>query len=385
MTIIIFLFILSFVVLIHEFGHFIIAKKFGVRVHEFGIGFPPRLCKLFTWKETDFTLNLLPLGGFVAMDGEISDESMANDQDKTATEKHLLAGRFDRKKPWQKFLVILAGPIANFLLGALVFVILFGVEGIPVKQTGRVFIEYVEENSPAEAAQLQAQTEILTFESSQSGLVEINDTQTLIDLIAASAGTTVQLTTSGLCDDAGACQEISVPYTVALRLAADTPAGSGILGVSLSEYRTVFYPWYQQIFLSIYHGFTESLWSAGQLLSGLGQALGNLFSGQKSNLVVMGPVGIVSQLQQQHTFEDGFLAVLQFIGILSINLGVMNLLPIPALDGGRLVLIVLEKFIGRRKIAKVEIGLNYFGFIFLILLTIIITSKDIWRIFTQGG
>ena len=96
---------------------------------------------------------------------------------------------------------------------------------------------------------------------------------------------------------------------------------------------------------------------------------------------MMGPVGIVSSLNRYQTFSAGFLAILSFAGVLSLNLGIINLLPIPAVDGGRLVLIVAEKFVGRRTIAKIEAGLNYAGLVLILLLSLLITLKDVWRIF----
>lgn len=96
----------------------------------------------------------------------------------------------------------------------------------------------------------------------------------------------------------------------------------------------------------------------------------------------MGPVGIVSELTRQQTFAAGFLAIIQFTALLSLNLGLINLLPIPAVDGGHLLLIILEKICGRSRIAKIESGINYAGIVFLIILTILITGNDIWRIFS---
>lgn len=372
-TIIIFILILSFVVLVHEFGHFIVAKKCGVKVKEFGIGFPPRITKLFTWQETDFTLNWLLLGGFCAMEGELSDEETVD-----------ISGSFDHKKIWEKFLIIFAGPGMNFLLGALVFIIIFGTQGIPVAQKNRVFLESIEPESPAAAVGLQAQTQILTIESSQSGLVKINTIDDLSNFIATHRGELVEIRTTGACDAAGNCEEKLFVAQTYLRTLAETPTGSGSLGITMSQYRTVFYPWYQQIPYSIQAGFKQSFQSAKELILGLAKGLTSLFMRQKSDLVVMGPVGIVSQLDRYQTFSAGWLIMLQFVGILSLNLGIMNLLPLPALDGGRIILLFLEKIFGRHKIAKFAGALNYFGFIFLILLTLLVTGQDILRLF-QGG
>lgn len=399
MTVIIFLLILSFVVLVHELGHFLLAKKFGVWVKEFGIGFPPRISKLFTWQNTDFTLNWIPLGGFCAMDGELENPAVEEQKPPEKAEKpakNLLAPalkkssaaekakKFDYKKPWQKFFIIVAGPMMNLLLGTIIFIIVFSVEGVPEKQSGAVYIEGIAHDSAAAQTQLQAQTRILTLESSTSGLIQAIDNQTVIDFVETHRGELVEIITSGPCASNGECSPELIKAQVYIRTAEETPLGEGALGVILSEYRIVFYPWYKQIPLSVAAGFIESWYSTKDLLIGLGQALGDLIIGEESEMVMMGPVGIVSQLDRHQTFQHGWLAILQFIGILSINIGVINLLPIPALDGGRIILIILEKCFGREKIARFEVGLNYFGFIFLITLTILVTSQDIWRIF-QGG
>ena len=137
-TIIIYLLILSVLVIAHEFGHFSVAKFFHVRVDEFGIGFPPQLCELFRWKGTNFVLNLLPLGGYVNLAGETApaqEDRCSHTKTNTDTADQTL---FYHKPAWLRFLVILAGPVVNLFLAALVFVLAYGVWGIPRKVTGQV-------------------------------------------------------------------------------------------------------------------------------------------------------------------------------------------------------------------------------------------------------
>ena len=118
------------------------------------------------------------------------------------------------------------------------------------------------------------------------------------------------------------------------------------------------------------------------MITGLFKAIGSVFTNKKdSEVILMGPIGMASELSRQRTFEDGIMSILAFAGLLSLNLGVVNLLPIPALDGGRLALIIAEKFVGRSRIAKVELTLNYIGMIFLLGLSALIAGNDIWRIF----
>jgi regulator of sigma E protease len=170
---------------------------------------------------------------------------------------------------------------------------------------------------------------------------------------------------------------------VYLRTPEQTPPGEGALGIAFQEYDFVFYPWYQQIIFGIGKGFAQSFEMIVLILDSLGQLVLRLFTDQKTAtaLDVVGPVGMVNQIQKQGLFEGSPLNIIQFAAILSVNLGIMNLLPFPALDGGKLVLIGASKLFGRRKIAKIEGYLELIGFALLILLMLIVTTRDVWQLF----
>ncbi len=412
LTIILFILILSLVVLIHELGHFLTAKKFGVKVTEFGIGFPPRICKIFTWQGTDFTLNWLPLGGFCAMEGEASQEEEIEKTTKKTTKKEDIkaaenetinvvkstkkktiaqkntdkSGLFEVKTTWQKILIILAGPVFNFILGALAFVIIFAIQGIPSHEPTQVIITHVQSDSPADLADLTPDLQIYSLTNSAgSQSSQITKAQEVVDFVQNNQGQEIILQTLPMtCQNPIDCPADLQNHTIILNHLSESNPQTGALGITMSEYGVKFYPWYQHLPLSIYHGFIQSFQAITELLSGLISAIQSLFLDQESQIAVMGPVGIVTQLEETQLFQNGIIATIQFIGILSLNLGVINLLPLPALDGGTIILLLIEKFLGKAKVGPVRNFLNYFGLIALILLSIIITGQDIWRIFSQN-
>ncbi len=373
-TIIIFLLILSLLVISHELGHFLVAKFFGVRVDEFGLGFPPTIKRLFTWRGTDFVLNLLPIGGYVNLAGENAspDEEERPDNDDPTL--------FCRQAAWKRFLVILAGPLVNIILAMFIFMIVYGVAGIPKEFADKVFIEGVQEKSSAEQAGLPVGAQVLFVQATDSAQIAITKNEQLMGFVADHVGQNIILTVQPDCEQ-GICHGEIATYEAYLRCSEERLFGEAALGVSLTQYQDMHYPLYKQIPLGIYHGVKRSFSMAWEMLENLGLYFRQLFHREPKTIDMMGPVGIVSSLNRYQTFSAGFLAILSLAGVLSLNLGIINLLPIPAVDGGRLVLIVAEKFVGRRTIAKIEAGLNYAGLVLILLLSLLITLKDVWRIF----
>ena len=376
-TIVIFAMILVVIVVIHELGHFLVARLFDVYAPEFGIGFPPRMCKLFRWRETQFVLNWLPIGGYVNLAGE---GAPGTDGQEIEVDKDIPASRlFSSKSAWQRFLIILAGPAMNLFLAIFLFMWAYGFLGIPVQLNDGVMITDVEADSPADFANLQAGDKIIAVSDATGDESLVFDMNEFIVYVNAHRGQAISLQTVNDCHEL-VCDGEPNWHTVVIRTLEETPAGSGSLGVVLSSTVDVFYPWYQHIPLSVYYGAKQSLYFAKSILGGLAQGVANLFRPQESELVLMGPIGMVSELNQPKTFSRGILEILSFAGLLSVNLAVVNLLPIPAVDGGRLVLILLEKLVGRARIAKIEYSLNYVGLVFLFGLMLVITGKDVWRL-----
>ncbi len=314
---------LSLLIVVHELGHFWAAKYFKMPVEEFGIGFPPRLFSKIKGG-TRYSVNALPLGGFVKLHGELEDAG---------------AGSFINQKPWKRVIVLLAGVCMNFAAGWLIFSIVFWAGVPPI-----IVITQLTPGSPAAEAGLQ-QGDILRT------ALDING---FIHFINEHKGKEIVLNV----ERAGKELQVSIIPRV------NPPVGEGALGVALQGGgvpRAGF-------FAGLYRG----LVMAGVIAWSVVQGLGSLFSAPEN---IVGPVGIFSIAVS--TGKIGFVYVLQLLGVISLNLAVLNLLPIPALDGGRLLFIIIEKLRGKPFYAHTERHANAIGFMFLIALIVGITVKDI--------
>ncbi len=368
MAALIFILILSALVIIHESGHFLSAKRNGIKVKEFGLGYPPRVLKLFNWQGTIFSLNLIPFGGFVQMEGENGPENDSHDKDS-----------FYEKSKKARLEVILAGVFFNFVFGILAFAIVFYQMGIPKQLTGQARIQDVVENSPAAKANLVSNTNILAFKVDEQW-VEMMDISKVQSFAAQHLGETVSIRTSLPCDQE-ICPKEFQESSIYLRTKEETPAGEGSMGITFSDVIFKSYPWYLMPFMTIFYAFEQSFNLGILIIQSLGQLVVDLFAGRGVQQEIAGPIGIIDQASSFGFFDGGFLSILNFAAILSINLGIMNLLPIPALDGGRAVLVILEKFFKRKSIDNVANYLNYFGYISLLALMIVVSFNDIRNIF----
>ncbi|MBP7768223.1 site-2 protease family protein [Candidatus Woesebacteria bacterium] len=369
MTIIALILLLSFLVIIHELGHLFAAFWAKIKVEEFGIGYPPMARKLFVWNGVPFTLNWIPFGGFVRMTGE--DENTTNHTEKGK-------GHFHSASVFRRLVVILAGASVNFIFGVLAFSIAFSVMGIPVfLSTAR--IGFVAPDSPAAAAHLPTDVDIIAFEADGSRMAITNSTQ-VISYVNEHRGKTVTVVTTGPCTGT-TCAEKAQEFTTYLRTEAETPQGQGSLGIAFKEYEMQFYPWWQMPFRGTWFGILQALDLGNQIITALRTlAVTVVFNGQVPSELA-GPVGIVHQAQSAGLLSQGWLAVLSFAGMLSINLAVMNVLPIPPLDGGKAAFTILEPFVADRYLRTAEYWVNYVGYIALLALILVITARDVFRIF----
>lgn len=370
--IIIFVLILSFLVLIHELGHFFVAKWAKVKVLEFGLGYPPKIHKLFTWKGTDFTLNWIPFGGFVRLAGE----DLAPEQKLELENDKKQKGLFFKAKISHKLLIILAGASVNFLFGFLAFSFVFSIMGIPQPiDTAR--ISGLAPNSPASKADLPVDYEISKIVIGEQ-VYQIKTAEQAVKTITDNRGQDAELTLTGPCQGLE-CQSDQKTYKVYLRTEAETPEGSGSLGVAFDSIAVVKYPWYQMPFKGAWYGFEQALFMSKEIFFALGK-LGQEIGRGQAPKDLAGPVGIVYQAQTTGLMSQGWAMVLNFAGLLSVNLAIMNVLPIPPLDGGRALLILLEKVFDKKKLAKLEYYLNYGGYLLLLGLIVVVTFQDIARI-----
>ncbi len=368
LTIIIFVVLLGLLVFVHELGHFLTAKRNGIRVEEFGFGFPPRLGGFvkdettgkykMVWgnkempsHQTVYSLNWIPLGGFVKIAGEDGHDT---------SDPESFAG----KPAWMRIKVLAAGVFMNFLFAwfLLSLVLMIGLpQPIEPSEHGKypgekIQILQVVSGTPAESMGLKAGDEILSINGQ-----EITVMDQVSQEIAGHKGETITVSV----DRFGEKLSLSgAPRTT-------YPATEGALGISFSETAVVSYPWYE----AIYRGALTTYNITVAIFDAFGKMLLSLFGAEKTALDVTGPVGIVYLTKQMS--DLGLPYLLQFAALLSINLGIINILPIPALDGGRILFILIEKLKGSPVSHKVENAIHQVGFILLLLLMLLVTLRDV--------
>ncbi|MFZ1655056.1 MAG: RIP metalloprotease RseP [Candidatus Moraniibacteriota bacterium] len=371
LTILIFALVLGVLVFVHELGHFLVARMNGIKADEFGFGFPPRILGIVkddangryklvrgntevVSPHTVYSLNWIPLGGFVKIKGEDRDSTQEADS---------FAGR----SAWTRIRVLGAGVVMNFLLAWVLFSIVLMI-GFPeqidpaerTKYTDTdIQILQVQPNTPAEEIGLKAGDVILALDA-----LPIVSLDTVSSYIREHRGQVITVTVRR------GGQEMIVSGTP--RVVA--PEGEGALGISFSETAIVRYPWYQAIQL----GFEQTYGKTIEILKALGGLVASLFTGAKTEMDIAGPVGIVTLTKQMS--ELGIAYLLYFAAILSINLGIINILPIPALDGGRILFVLIEKIKGSPVSTHIEGYIHQIGFILLLLLMVLVTLNDIIRL-----
>jgi regulator of sigma E protease len=347
---------LALLVLVHEFGHFLAAKKNGVRVEEFGFGFPPRLFGIRKG-ETLYSINALPIGGFVKLYGEEYHETKNH---KSQITEHK-SKAFVYKHPLQKAVIIIAGVLGNFLLGWVLISFLF-TQGVPTP-INKVLVERVLPGSPAFTAGLHEKDLIYKAVIDKKEF-KITSSSDLISLSKKYAGKDMIISV----------ERESKQYSFILTARVKPPQGEGPLGIVITSFMEKRYPWYQAPFYGLVEAFNITKKIAIELLSTLFQVL----TFQKPSVEVAGPVGIARYTGQAIKFGKN--AVLELIALLSLNLAIINILPFPALDGGRLVFALYEWVTKRRINHKIEQYVNLFGIMTLLTLAALITINDIVKL-----
>jgi regulator of sigma E protease len=327
-TLIASIFVFGLLIFFHEVGHFLAARANGIEVLELAIGFGP---KLLGWRrnKTDYSLRLFPLGGFCRMLGESPEEAGR-------------PGSFTEKSPGRRALVLAAGPAMNLLLALLLFFIIFfffvGVQQLDSTSIGAVLPE-----TPAAAAGLQEGDKITAINGEA-----VDNWTDLVKAIANKPGEKISLT-------AKRSGEIKVFHLTA----GTDPDGSGKIGVSpqLERYR-------------LWGALGTSFERFGFIIASIGQ----VFTGQ-APLDVTGPVGIIKIVGD--AAQTGLVNLLWLTGLISISLGLINLLPVPALDGGRLLFVIIEALRGRPLDPEKEGLIHFIGFLLLIALILLVTYNDL--------
>jgi len=367
-------FILAFgvMVFLHELGHFLAGKLFKVEIEEFGIGLPPRMIKLFTWGGTLFSLNWLPFGAFVKPKGEFENDASS--------------GGFKSAKPWQQLLIFVSGPLMNLLTAFVIYIVCFLQIGYPDQTT--VLIDRVEPSSPAESAGLRIGDQITKI-----GGQKVDAFSVVTDYVDRNLDKeiTIEVNRNGV------LMELSL-----------TPDSShaedrGPMGIVIT-YPMEDYTIGEGIIIAA----SETITMIRQYITGIGQLItGKVQMGIES---IVGPVGMFSFYQdaakmdeqieveqeqrkaermeegaplQRRTASDAaspWLNRLSFFAIISIALGVTNLFPIPALDGGRILFLIPELIFRKKLPDKFEYYFNSIGMICLLILMAVIMFKDIFML-----
>ena len=333
--------VLAFMILIHELGHFLACRLFGVPVEEFGFGFPPRILKMFTLRGTDYTLNWIPLGGFVRPMGEAQPE---------------VEGGLAASKPLVRIGVYIAGPLMNLLAAVVIYAVIFSRLGVP--DTTVIQIQDVVQDSPAAQAGLIVGDTVRSINGK-----DVDSYDSLREEIYANLG-----------------QEVTISYErdgelgeLALVPRENPPEGEGAIGILMtSPVREI--NWFQALplaFTSTGQHSVAVMKLPGQLIRGSADAAGrpvgykgmyDIYAGAKEGQLLPGTPADIN--------------VLLFLVSITVSLGVLNLLPIPALDGGRILFVLPELLIGRRVSQRVQNVVNAIGFISVLLLLIYFNILD---------
>jgi len=394
LQIIIFILLLSFLVVIHELGHYITARFFKVKVEEFGIGYPPRALTFFKRGKTLFTLNWIPFGGFVKMQGEdgsetngVSFEDVTTTQIEKAEHTHnpdKHEGPFYEKSKFARLVIALAGAFVNLVFGIFAFSLFFSITGIPELASNARVGEIIS-GSPADTAKIPVSVDIIAIQVAGGQVVPVTSAQQVTEVIAPRLNQDVTIITTGRCEiDSTTCLESEQRFDAKVAPRTDD-SSKGYVGIRFSNVVTQkFYPWYEMPIRGTWTGIQQTYYLSQLIIEALGNMGKSIFRGALPS-EVGSPVKIFVEGRKAGIFDQGPWMLLNFAGIISVNLAIFNVLPIPALDGGRVVMILLEFFIGRKRVNTVEGYVNYIGFILLGSLMVVVFAKDILDIILRRG
>lgn len=346
------IFAFGLLVMIHELGHFIVARLNGIKVLEFAFGFGPKIIG-FKGKETNYSLRLVPLGGFVkmyGMDAEIDENGnqiIAPSNDPRS---------FSNKKVWQRMSVIAAGPLMNLVLAIFLFMIVFAYFGIATASNTNAVGSLIE-GMPAQAAGIQPGDKVVSV----NGV----ETPTWDDL-------TKSIHTMPEQDIVLVVEHEGIQRALTIKTQVDPATGNGLVGIGPE----VIYEKTTLLEASKY-GFQQTVNFTRLILVTLAQ----MITGE-AKAELGGPVAIVQAIDQ--SAESGWENYLGFIGILSIQLGLLNLFPIPALDGSHLVFLLIEGLRGKPMNPERQNFIHFLGFVFLMCLMLAVTYKDIIKLFSPN-
>ena len=368
-TIFIFLIVLSILVFVHEWGHFKAARIFGIKAEEFGLGLPPRIFGFYKdkngkWKkvkgneeildakDTVYSMNWIPIGGFVKIKGQDGESNVKVGEKEIDISKD--NDNYINKPIWQRAIVISAGVFMNVVLAAIIFSFCFMIGMPQEKKDGPVQISHVNPGTPAESADIQAGDLILYINNT-----EIKNIEEIQTIVKNSNN-----------------QELKIQIqrdeeTIEKNIKPE----NNMLGIGLAYQKIIVK---HSFFVSIYEGIKFTGIVLKKIVFGLAEMIANLFSDKSVGVQIAGPVGIASLTGQ--FAQIGLVYLLNFVALLSLNLAVLNFLPLPALDGGHLLFLLIEKIKGSPVKKKLAMTIHNLGMYFFLFIFLIVTFIDISRL-----
>lgn len=364
-TILAFILVFGILVFVHELGHFIAARAFGVRVEEFAFGFPP---KIWSKKKDDtlYAINAIPIGGYVKLYGE-------------AGEGKKNAESLAHKGPWQKVAIMVAGVVMNLILAWLLLTLFYIIGGKPilpgmsgysgVQDERKVVVTGVVKGSPADLAKISNQSEIISVND-----VRINEASTISQVIARTQEVNgVKDLKVGFIDQGQQKEAQIKTYKEKVQSGGQTVEVDRI-GIEMTEEGVIRATWYKAPLIG--------LMQLGNIVKlnavGLYDFFKGLIIGKGLSEDVGGPIAIAQM--SGGAARLGFAVLIQFLAVLSIAVAILNILPFPALDGGHILFIAIESIIGRPVPDRVKNAINLTGFGLLLLLMVIVTFGDLSRL-----
>ena len=364
MSIIIFLISLALLILVHEFGHFIVAKISGIRVDEFGLGFPPKLLSK-KYGQTLYTINAIPFGGFVKIYGENSHTVEISEIDKPRS--------FLYKPKWIQALVLVAGVSMNIIFAWFLISVGFMIglptpvdhSGFGTAQDLQVVVVEVMPESPAEKAGLKIGDTVSSVSDGKKIIQNQDLTPENISALINESQETVDISYR---------RGKEIAETISLEADANIVSGRKVIGITMENIGILKLP----IHLAVLEGARTTWLLTKATVVGLGSFFRDIVVLKSDFSQVAGPVGIAGVVSEAK--DLGFVYLISLVALISINLAIINLLPFPALDGGRLLFVAIEAIIRRPISPKVVQWSNVAGFAFLIILMIIVTINDVSKL-----
>jgi regulator of sigma E protease len=351
-TVLSFIFVLGVLIFFHELGHFLVAKWAGVRVEKFSLGFPPNIFAK-KWGDTTYCIGLIPLGGYVKMLGENPDEESTGAPDE-----------YMSKPVWKRFLIILAGPFMNYLLAVVILAGIIFFVGKPLFDNDRVLVGEIVAGHPADLAGMKVDDQIIAINGEMLASFD-----SLRARVNAQVGVPIEVTWLHGGDTNTATM------TTAIAEQPNIKGGIDSVGVIGFGQKVIGYDSF-----GLLASFSSGFATTNRIGIETVKFVKRTVTGEVSAKLIGGPLFIAQQSGREA--EKGPSSLFFFMALLSVNLCILNILPIPVLDGGQLVFLAIEKLKGKPLSMKARMAVQQVGVVFLLLLIVMVTYNDVMRFFS---